>query len=477
MNSIKIIANVLLFFIAVPLFGCSLCSFYGFDQPVCQLDKELQYMITKELLEQTPEILYPLTVAQPICTLSAHDDFVRSVHFVNNTLISNGEDKLCVWNIDQAKSSDTTKPVKTYPIASGNFSAIAVSPNKKILATCSCTTANIIKLWDLQSVIACQEPILLETLTGHTGSIAHIDFSPDSNHLLSASRDKTIKLWKLSTNKPILEVRLSGRCQLIHHVGVSRDLTTIIAVCGDNRLYLWQSDNNFSQPRVIPFPSFDTDQESSFNIRFAYFIDNDTRILITGIQSNRYIYDIETRQLISQETDHTQGSCHVCFNEQNHSFINSSEDCTATLCDNRHNKTRIIFSKHEKAILESDANTDYTLLATGSSDKTIKLWQIPDFSNLTLKQTLFLRFMRDITCVGNGKVLLLDFPKKKNDTVKKEMMLLQSDLQEAFGSFTYVQQRLLTNKFRELKVFLTLDLKKQIKKEQATSTTLRARSF
>ncbi|NJO71356.1 MAG: hypothetical protein HC825_06015, partial [Oscillatoriales cyanobacterium RM1_1_9] len=52
------------------------------------------------------------------------------------------------------------------------------------------------KLWHLPS------GKLLKTLKGHSGSIRPLVFSPDGKTLVSGSRDKTIRVWRLSDISP-----------------------------------------------------------------------------------------------------------------------------------------------------------------------------------------------------------------------------------------------------------------------------------
>lgn len=50
-----------------------------------------------------------------------------------------------------------------------------------------------VKIWDFQTYEC------LKTLHGHDHNISSVDFLPSGDHLVSASRDKTIKMWEVAT--------------------------------------------------------------------------------------------------------------------------------------------------------------------------------------------------------------------------------------------------------------------------------------
>ena len=71
--------------------------------------------------------------------------------------------------------------------------SIAISPNGKTLASASDDKS--IKLWNL-STGACTD-----TLHGHTDAVLCVTFGPDGKTLASGSADNTIRLWQVNTGK------------------------------------------------------------------------------------------------------------------------------------------------------------------------------------------------------------------------------------------------------------------------------------
>jgi len=74
-------------------------------------------------------------------------------------------------------------------LSSQQTTAIATSPNGKLLAS---THQSTINLWDLQTK-------RFTLLKGHRDWVSAIAFSPDGQTLASASLDRSVKLWSLKT--------------------------------------------------------------------------------------------------------------------------------------------------------------------------------------------------------------------------------------------------------------------------------------
>jgi WD40 repeat protein len=88
-----------------------------------------------------------------------------------------------------------------------------------------------------------------ESLTGHTGPVFSVAFSPDGHLLATASGDGTVRLWNTLTRRPVGEP-LAGHTDRIQSVAFSPDGHFIASAGSDGIVRLWAG--RFRLPVVHP---------------------------------------------------------------------------------------------------------------------------------------------------------------------------------------------------------------------------------
>jgi WD40 repeat protein/tRNA A-37 threonylcarbamoyl transferase component Bud32 len=255
-------------------------------------------------------------------TLTGHSKQVYSVAITpdGQTLVSGSRDNtIKLWNLPDGK------PLDTLSGHTDKVKSIAISRDKQIIASGS--GDGTIKLWNLK------KGQLLRTLSGHSSYVLSVAISPDGQTLASSSADKTVKLWNLRTGK--LLRTLSGHSSWLYSVAISPDGQTLAAGSDDRTIKLWHLPTG----KLIT-----TISDPSGNVVRSVAFSPDGKTFISGSFNRINVWNLGS--LLS--------GCQ------------SAQTClpTQTLAGNL-------------GIVESVAiSWDSQTLASGSKDKTIKLWNL-----------------------------------------------------------------------------------------------------
>ena len=253
----------------------------------------------------------------------------------------------------------TKKVLCTFTGHSQAVRSVTFSPDQKILATAS--DDKTIKLWNINTL---QE---ICTLFGHTSAVKSVAFSSDGQLLASGSWDKTVKIWDAKTGKEICT--LSG-----HQLQVSAVAFSPIPVPSPRPLSP-QSENP-------EFPRGET---------FAPRSSGDKRRIVASASFDRTIRlweipaafesmgEFQTRlhyTFSSILTDHTWAVLTVAFSPDGKILATGSDDNTIKLWEVDTGQLICTLLGHSWSVVAVTFSTDGETLISGSRDKTVKLWRM-----------------------------------------------------------------------------------------------------
>jgi WD40 repeat protein len=199
--------------------------------------------------------------------------------------------------------------------------AIKVDKDDSIIVTGGCD--NDIKVWDLE------KEKCLRTIKAHklvVSCLIKLNWTKSNTTVVSASWDTTIKLWNYETGERLKTLR--GHLYFITGLAqVNNKKPTLVSTSLDNTIKVWDIDSGDSI-KVI--------NNSTFNYIHC-MIEYDGSIIFGGRDSIVKLWNLSLNKCEKQFTGHT-------------SWI-------TTIADIRHPKERKV-------------------IATGSADKTIKLWDM-----------------------------------------------------------------------------------------------------
>jgi WD40 repeat protein/tRNA A-37 threonylcarbamoyl transferase component Bud32 len=142
---------------------------------------------------------------------------------------------LVVWAVDGGEE------VFRCSLPEGFASAVAFSPDGLLLASGS---GGALRLWGART-----GHLVREEVHAHNGVITGVSFRPDGKRVATASYDRTVKVWDVTTGKRLRT--LLGQSRTFMGLGFSPDGRRL-ATCGeDSMVRLWDADADKDQELLI----------------------------------------------------------------------------------------------------------------------------------------------------------------------------------------------------------------------------------
>ncbi len=204
--------------------------------------------------------------------------------------------------------------VRTFTGHTSNVSSVAISPDGRFALSGS--GDNKPKLWDVSTGRE------VRAFTGHTHSVSSVAFSPDGRFALSGSGDKTLKLWEVSTGR---EVRaFTGHTSWVPSVAFSPDGRFALSGSADDTLKLW----DVSTGREVR--AFTGHTGSVYSVAFS----PDGRFALSGSDDKTLkLWDVSTGREVRAFTGHTGYVYSVAFSPDGRFALSGSADDTLKLWD------------------------------------------------------------------------------------------------------------------------------------------------
>ncbi|NEU73800.1 protein kinase [Hassallia byssoidea VB512170] len=276
-----------------------------------------------------------------------------------NILVSGNDDKSIIfWDLN------TFGAIANLQGHSQAVKSVAFSPDGKLLATGS--DDKTIKIWNVDNF---QE---IFTLVGHSRAVKSVAFSPDGKLLASGSWDKTVKIWDVYSFEEIST--LTGHKLQVSAVAFSPQEKLLASASFDTTISLWKLYANESQNQLKNRPHQTLIGHARAVLTVAFSPDG--QILATGSDDNTIkLWEVNTGKLIRTLSSHSWSVVTLAFSADGETLISGSWDKTIKLSGVNTTAEIATLSGHVDSVFAL-AVSPVALIASGSRDKTIKLWQL-----------------------------------------------------------------------------------------------------
>ena len=253
-----------------------------------------------------------------------------------------------IWLYDTA----THREVALLTGHTGAVVSVAYSPDGDTLASGSWD--NTVRLWDVNTE---QQKA---TLTGHTFWVRSVAYSPDGKTIASGSSDATVRLWDAKTGQH--KATLTGHTDLVESVAFSPNGDTVASGSWDNTVRLWDANTGQHKATLTGHTGYVWGVAFSPNGNTLASASYDVRL-----------WDAKTGQYKATLTGHTGGVLSVAFSPDGNTLASGNWDNTVRLWDVDTGQQKATLRGHTGAVRSVAFSPDGNTIASGSYGK-IRLW-------------------------------------------------------------------------------------------------------
>ncbi|GAA6029350.1 hypothetical protein JCM8097_003632 [Rhodosporidiobolus ruineniae] len=224
------------------------------------------------------------------------------------------------------------------------------------------------------------------TLSGHRSPITRVTFHPLFSVVVSASEDATLKVWDWETGD--FERTVKGHTKAVQDVDFDSKGNFLVSCSSDLTIKLWDTNNDWKNVRTL--------HGHDHSISSARFLPNDDFIVSASRDRTIRIWEVASGFCTKAFSGHNDWVRSVLPSSDGLQLISCSVDQTARIWEASKGETKAELRGHEHVVEvavfapvaaypairdvagitapRTDAKVVGAFAATGSRDKTIKLW-------------------------------------------------------------------------------------------------------
>lgn len=210
-------------------------------------------------------------------------------------------------------------------------------------------------------------------LTGHSGAVMQALFNTDGSQIHSCSTDKTLAIWDMTTGTRVR--RMKGHTNFVNSLSNNRRGVQMLCSGSDDRtVRLW--DGRKKAPAAT--------MEAQYQVTAVTFNDTAEQIISSGIDNVIKLWDLRKNRIVNTLQGHTDTVTGLSLSPDGSHVLSNSMDNSLRMWDVRPyvpgERCVKVFQGHqhnfEKNLLRCAWSKDGDLVAAGSGDRFVYIWEV-----------------------------------------------------------------------------------------------------
>lgn len=300
-------------------------------------------------------------------SLDSRSLIIGQGNYGNNDILPSNErsSEIAVWFWDLVSGDQ----IRQYEGFEEWLWAVEASPDGTLIAAASGplrlpednrAIETVVRVWDRVTGAG------VALLTGHTNTIDSVRWSPDGQHLLTASWDGTIRLWDVRRGRKVLNI-YEGHTDQVYMVRWSADGKQFLSASRDKTIRLWDVESG----KVIRIYEGHTDAVNGID-----FSPDGRQFASASSDKTLRLWDVASGETIRTYTGHTAQVNEVIFSSDGRSLFSSSWDDSVRQWDVASGAQVRQFVGHTDNTFGLAISQDGQTLFSASSDRTIRMWSV-----------------------------------------------------------------------------------------------------
>jgi WD40 repeat protein len=221
------------------------------------------------------------------------------------------------------------------------------------------------RLWDVTNGSE------IAVLRGHEDWVEGVSFSPDGSYIITNSEDNTARVWDAVTAEQIAV--LSGHVDAVYDAAFSPDSSHIITASRDKTARLWDVHTGCEHD-TVSFGLSWVLRGHTDAVYSAIFSPDSSRIISASRDNTVRLWDIFEKSEIAALIGHDDSVYSAVFSRDGHRIVSASSDQTARVWDAATGHELTVLRGHHGPVRSAAFSPDGKRVITTSDDATARLW-------------------------------------------------------------------------------------------------------